>query len=446
MVAWVDRRGTFFHTNGPAVSGFQLHVRCWTGMEWLEVTSFEVHTNNVGITPAPCLVVDQNRRDTITLVWAQWPSTSSSGFQTGPKTEISLRQFSSGVPITDFPGAMPGDNAHVGTGVSGTLGNSMVPGLALDGDSMPHVVWEEFQDINNRVEIYYKYFDAGTLSWRERDLSAHTGGISNSFRTSQQPTLVLRPDGNPIVSWSEHQQAKVVDWDGNAWSSAIPFSTPNGSFRPSLAADEAGLPMLAWQEETNGEKSQIHFSRFTNGGWAGGGRVAHTPGFSIEPVVRHLVNDNTSVVAWADDSSGNFEIYVRGWSPFKKIIDRTICCWQPPFQMIQISAIGAKIEEGQSVAGCDVVLGARVTDDQMDRRLNLALEVEVANLDTGFKGIPTARSEFVPAGSQAIVRLGGLSTGPKRWQARTVGPDGISTDWVPFEVVGKEGIAFVVES
>jgi len=66
-------------------------------------------------------------------------------------------------------------------------------------------------------------------------------------------------------------------------------------------------------------------------------------------------------------------------------------------------------------------------------RLEVALQVEVRPLGTGFDGTPSATGTMVPSGTAATVQVEGLSLGSYRWRVRTVDSLGnTSVDWTDF--------------
>ena len=75
---------------------------------------------------------------------------------------------------------------------------------------------------------------------------------------------------------------------------------------------------VIWYERL-GTNTDILIRRWTGSFWdevsvgsASGGGISNTFGASSLPTVT-ITGANMPVVAWADNSSGNYEIYVRAW-------------------------------------------------------------------------------------------------------------------------------------
>lgn len=87
---------------------------------------------------------------------------------------------------------------------------------------------------------------------------------------------------------------------------------------PSIAVDLSGRPVVVWSQEGKGEPS-IYLQRWMDSNWAdlggsnSGRGLSNTFGGSLAP---WLVVDlkGRPVVAWQDQSSGNYEIYLRRWN------------------------------------------------------------------------------------------------------------------------------------
>ncbi len=104
------------------------------------------------------------------------------------------------------------------------------------------------------------------------------GGPLNAVGGStllKDTAMVLDGQDNPVVAWSEESTAGgrasifVYRWDGNAFTPlGTPLNgTPSGSaYKPALALDGSGNPVVAWQESNNFEES-IYVKRWTGITW-----------------------------------------------------------------------------------------------------------------------------------------------------------------------------------
>lgn len=158
--------------------------------------------------------------------------------------------------------------------------------------------------------------------------SASGGGISNSSGSSRQPSLAVTPAGVPIVAWVDtaagNSEIYVRRWNGSAWvemggsASGGGVSANSGeSDWPSVAIDTAGRPIIAWQDNSSG-KWQIYVRRWNGAAWvemggsASDGGISNNNGASIWPSLR-ISAVGVPFVVWEDTSDGDREIYLKRW-------------------------------------------------------------------------------------------------------------------------------------
>ena len=78
------------------------------------------------------------------------------------------------------------------------------------------------------------------------------------------------------------------------------------------------MPVVAWRDDSSGTW-QIYVRRWNGGAWvemggsASGGGISNTVGPCYWPSVA-IGPDGAPLVAWIDDSSGSLEVYVRRWN------------------------------------------------------------------------------------------------------------------------------------
>ena len=102
-----------------------------------------------------------------------------------------------------------------------------------------------------------------------KDSSAKKG-ISSSKKYSGLPSLALDSAGNPVVAWefgvsSSNHEIYIKRWDGKAWvevgkgsGSLGGISNNKGaSSEPALALDASGNPIVAWSDNTS-KKFEIY--------------------------------------------------------------------------------------------------------------------------------------------------------------------------------------------
>src|SRR5690606_18181027 len=93
-----------------------------------------------------------------------------------------------------------------------------------------------------------------------------------------------------------------------------------GSFRPSMAADPDGNPIIAWEDSSGGSDFEIYVRRWNGTDWvtmvsgsASGGGISNNGGDSKWPSVA-IRSDGSPLVAWEDSSQDDQEIYLRRWN------------------------------------------------------------------------------------------------------------------------------------
>ena len=162
-----------------------------------------------------------------------------------------------------------GSGSATGGGISNNPGYSENPSLAIDPDGKAVVAWE---DDSSGVQIYVKRWNGS--AWVEMGAgSASGGGISNTAGSSAHPSLAIGSDGMPVVAWensgSGNIEVYVKRWNGSAWvemgagsASGGGISQNNGvSGDPSLAIGPDGVPVVAWQDNSGGNR-EIYARRY----------------------------------------------------------------------------------------------------------------------------------------------------------------------------------------
>jgi hypothetical protein len=215
-----------------------------------------------------------------------------------------------------------GVDSAQGTGISGGLSDSEAPAVALDAAGNPIVAWTEAIE-GGPAQIYLRRFD-GSQWVAMGSGSDSGGGVSDTMGNSSYPALVMDPDDNPILAWADAApgaaQIYAKRWDGSAWveigggsASGAGLSNGIGGFNtPALAIDPAGDPILAWGGP------DIYALRFDGSEWvelgagsATGGGISNLVGSSFGP---DLAFDAAGmpIVAWSNNTDvGEFNIFVR---------------------------------------------------------------------------------------------------------------------------------------
>jgi len=245
------------------------------------------------------------------VIWDQY-----AGEDTGTDSYIYLKQWN-GSLWEELGGSASG------MGISDSICGAY-SSIAINNSGNPVVVWTDRVGV---WDIYIKQWNGS--SWEEIGTgSASGGGISNSY--SNSPSVAINNLGNPVVAWawdasanSMTEEIYVKQWNGTSWEelggSASGGGISNNSGRslcPSLAINGSGNPVVAWNDNTSG-KYEIYIKQWNGTSWeeigagsASGVGISDTS-FGLSLSINSLGNP---VVAWNDATSGNYEIHVKQWN------------------------------------------------------------------------------------------------------------------------------------
>ncbi len=221
-----------------------------------------------------------------------------------------------------------GSGSGSGGGISSNSGASSRPSVAIAPDGTPYITWYDLTPGN--YEIYVKRFNGSV--WVEVGAgSAQGGGISNNSGNSHRSRIAIAADGTPYVTWFDNVSGDfevfVKRWSGSTWQEVGSGSAQGGgisnnsgrSRQVRIALSASGRPYIAWYDDSSGD-NEIYV-RFwdgstwaeAGGGSATGGGISDNNGFSSLCDIA-VAPDGTPYVAWGDNSSGDFEIYVKRWA------------------------------------------------------------------------------------------------------------------------------------
>ncbi|WP_257458186.1 Ig-like domain-containing protein [Archangium lipolyticum] len=145
--------------------------------------------------------------------------------------------------------------------ISPSKGSSNSPSLALNGNGLPIIAWEESSSPNSTVYA---------ALWNGQSWQMLGSTINGNTTSNTHPSVVVDHDGLPIVAWSGYAAPEtsiwVSRWNGSSWqqlgsrlSAATGAST--AGFRPTLSLDKNGQPIVAWHE-SDGSVSNIYVYRY----------------------------------------------------------------------------------------------------------------------------------------------------------------------------------------
>ncbi len=195
------------------------------------------------------------------------------------------------------------------------------PSLAVDSSGDLHCVWQRSgYGATTNSEIWYRKRTAG--SW------GSPVNISNTYGSSEYPTLAMGSDDNVHVFWKDSGEnisnPKMVLYRkftaGTGWDADytnVSNTTGNGSYStmdPCAVVDSQNDVHLVWKDYQPGNK-EIFYKKCTDGTWdqtplnlSETGEASDTPIISIDE------SDNLTV-AWAEKTDGiYYEVIVREYS------------------------------------------------------------------------------------------------------------------------------------
>ena len=138
---------------------------------------------------------------------------------------------------------------------------------------------------------------------------------------ASENSIPARPS-RPTAGWQEVGTGSAT---GGGISDNAGYSS-----KPAVAVAPGGKLYVAWQDDSSGDH-EIYVRRWTGSQWeavgagsAEGGGISDNDGQSYDPSLA-IAPDGTAFVAWEDDSSGEWQIYVRRWdgSAWKEVGDQS---------------------------------------------------------------------------------------------------------------------------
>jgi hypothetical protein len=259
-------------------------VKRWNGETWAEFREGDAEGGGISNTSLyshdPHMAIDSIGLPTV--VWVERETT----FQR--RSHIHVRSWDG----EDWIEAGP--NSASGMGISGSNGrNPTQPDIGIDAAGRPVVAW-----VNGNLNNQNQYDESNIfvrrrsgLTWEELGLhSATGGGISNSQRVSEAPSVAFDEEDRVIVAWEEVREfipgapflleidIYVRRFDGVAWTElGMGSATGRGVTRdvdglntnPSISMNVSGDPILTWENlnYTGSLNREIRVRRFDGTAW-----------------------------------------------------------------------------------------------------------------------------------------------------------------------------------
>ncbi|HKP97969.1 MAG TPA: Ig-like domain-containing protein [Fibrobacteria bacterium] len=247
-----------------------------------------------------------------------WEYVGKAGFSTGEARYTSLALSSAGVPYVAFRDGDNGDKATVmrlntaGTAWEyvGNPGFSMdmvyFTSLALNNTGVPYIA---FQDGSNYQEATVMRLNAAGTAWENVGNPGFSAGIAF-------PSLALSSTGVPYVAFSDgnnEHKAMVMRLNdaGTAWENVgNPGFSANGASTPSLALSSTGVPYVAFRDYGNGYKATAMRLNAAGTTWENVGNPGFSSGMAGPPSLA-LSSTGVPYVAFEDNSKGDKATVMR---------------------------------------------------------------------------------------------------------------------------------------
>lgn len=179
------------------------------------------------------------------------------------------------------------------------------PSIAMRSATEVVVAWAEMNGSNSDVLV---------RRWDGASWAALGAALDVGVRSAENPSIAIDAMRRVVVAWSEADaddldtNVYVKQWDGAAWTqlgAELDLVNDKSGSAPSLALDGAGVPTVAWTENSaTADRKELFVKRWFNGAWTQlGGAVnvqsAFNPSLSLS-------SEGTPFVAC--DEAGNVEV------------------------------------------------------------------------------------------------------------------------------------------
>ncbi|MFC1781210.1 hypothetical protein ACFLZ8_03000, partial [Planctomycetota bacterium] len=307
-----------YYEEGPERQ-FEIYTKHWNGTSWVEISNNSASGNGIsktiGNSTNPQIVI--SRTDNPIICWREEvnQSTPSVG-------QIYVKQWD------DTNWIEMGRNSASDGGISQNEKYSSAPSITLDLEGYPIICWGEMMEIESQIHI--RRWNG--YAWaRIKEIIAEIPKAASSqtqiFPAVVQPKVAATNEGNPIVCWADYSRGNyeiyVKEWDGQAWldmgsdsaSKSGISGSPGQSINPDITVDRDGVPMICWQDDTNGN-SEIYVRRWNNYEWVQMGQSSASSGGISDDEIQSSMprisvdRENSPVISW---TAGN-DIYVKYWN------------------------------------------------------------------------------------------------------------------------------------
>lgn len=178
-----------------------------------------------------------------------------------------------------------------------------VPALAIGGDDLIHVVWQDRDSLEDPYEIYHSQWDGVSWSLPEN--------LSDSPNHSTIPDIAVDKNGIAHVTWEERigDQDQIYYCGNRSLLWTIPEMLSEGSgdsYLPSVAVDGNGFLHVAWDQAN---QLAYRWRSSLRSPWTAKSRVAENEA-GIADVALFAESGDRLHAVWAERMSGdNWDIF-----------------------------------------------------------------------------------------------------------------------------------------
>ncbi len=196
------------------------------------------------------------------------------------------------------------------------------PAICTDGAGGAIITWSDARGAS--YDIYAQWVTSdGTRMWGDNGTL-----ICNEIGGQTNPRIVYNGTTAAIICWEDQRVGGEIDiyaqkinaggvteWtnNGTALCNAIGFQ-----YGPEICSDDAGSAIVVWRDERDDSNGDIYTQGIDGDSslkWAANGsHIANGSAVQRNPVIS---KDGTggAIIAWEDNNTGNFDIYVQRMHP-----------------------------------------------------------------------------------------------------------------------------------
>ena len=145
-----------------------------------------------------------------------------------------------------------------------TAGNALNPQIAIDANGNVVAVWQQYDDVASRYDIWSNRYTASTGIW-----STASPIETDNAGWATQPQVVFDTSGNAVAVWMQSDGSRYNIWSNRyiastgLWGMAVLLETDNtgDANNPQIAVDAHGNAVAVWMQ-SDGSRYNIWSNRY----------------------------------------------------------------------------------------------------------------------------------------------------------------------------------------